>query len=255
MIARTFKAPQPPSSITLTGFDARVPIDVMVGLVTRHPDLEIGLLLSFTPDGRNRYPDRAWLTASCQALAGRCAIHVCGTAARAALHDGQLDDLLAHAPRVQVNGILDANLVEALAERYPTHTIITQLNRYNTRHAAVKARNHALLVDAASRTDKRPIAWERPETTKPVGFAAELGEGQLETTLARISAVDTGPSWVTMEDCLRDPDDWFDLAIAQRVLSIFATYQRKQQAVAQMLAAGPGQSLATCMTEILGDAR
>ena len=86
-------------TITLTGLDERSSLAATAVLLQRHPALEIGLLLSLTPEGRPRYPQRAWLAAAALAMAGRCAIHVCGSRARAALAAGDLEDLVSPVAR------------------------------------------------------------------------------------------------------------------------------------------------------------
>ena len=94
-----------PQLITLTGADERTDIDALVELVRTNPLVEIGLLYTATPEGRPRYPSRAWLRDAATALSGRCAIHVCGGGTRRELLAGELGDLTRHAPRV-LNGIL-----------------------------------------------------------------------------------------------------------------------------------------------------
>lgn len=234
-------AVRPPITITLTGFDARVPIAAMTDLLAQYPTLEVGLLLSLRPEGRNRYPERTWLAGAAQALAGRCAIHVCGLPARDALLQGDLGDLLPYAPRIQVNGTLEAVVVKSLAARYPSHTIITQFHPSNATHLQVDASNHALLVDASGGRGLQPAAWMRPSTSKHVGFAGGLSLLNLRATLARIHPVAAGRYWIDMESSLRDEDDWFDLSVAERVLTTFEIWQRDQQEMNQVRTLGPGR--------------
>lgn len=76
--------------ITLTGADASTCVQELVELAAAHPALEVGLLYSATPEGRNRYPSLEWIHAATKALYGRCALHVCGATARARLVSGEL---------------------------------------------------------------------------------------------------------------------------------------------------------------------
>lgn len=211
-------------TITITGIDERSSIPLMVDLLQRHPALEIGLLLTLSPEGRHRYPGRAWLAAAAAALSGRCALHVCGAGARAALAEGGLQDLTAHAARIQVNGTLDVEAVEALAEGYPSHTLITQFNGANADHLQVRARNHALLIDASGGRGVAPGTWARPLTSKAVGFAGGLGPLTLAHELPRIHAVASDPWWIDMETSVRDATDWFDAQRAHKAIRAFEAW-------------------------------
>lgn len=204
------------STVTLTGADERTDIGRLVKLADDHPYLEIGLLYTATPEGRNRYPSLDWLMKASTALQGRCAIHVCGSGARQQLRDGLLARLIGYAWRVQVNGTVHPDEVLALANRVPI--LITQHNANNIALATTRiAVNHRLLVDGSGGTGRSPGRWERPATHLQVGFAGGLGPDNIGSEARKIHAVAKGRYWIDLEGKLRT-DDWFDLSLCERFL-------------------------------------
>lgn len=197
--------------VTVTGADERTPVDELSEIAA-----EIGLLYTATPEGRNRYPRREWIAATAPGLR-RVAIHVCGSGARRELHAGKLGDVVAHAQRIQVNGILSVSEVEDLCAQYYSHTLITQHKPDNARLLAVSASNHALLIDASGGRGISPESWEPPQTAKPVGYAGGLGPENIAAELGRIRQVARGFWWIDMEGKLR-VDDWFCVARALSVV-------------------------------------
>lgn len=206
--------PSLPPSITVTGADERTDIFWLSKL-----DCEAGLLYTAMPEGRNRYPRREWLAEAVTRLP-RAALHVCGRFARMQLVRRELVDLTDHVQRIQVNGALTVPECEEICAFYPKHTIITQHSRANQFLLAVKANNHAVLVDASGGRGVLPPLWRRPDTAMPVGFAGGLGPGNLAEQLHHISFVAVRPWWVDMEGRLRD-DDWFACDKAQAAVEVF----------------------------------
>lgn len=218
-------------TITLTGADARTSVTALQSLVAVCPTVEIGLLYTATPEGRHRYPTLDWLYATAEALTQRVAIHICGTAARKQLVDGELQGLVAHARRVQVNGRLTIEELQACALRAPY--LITQHNSSTEELVSVTVGNHSLLVDASGGKGLSPSSWQRPANAgaKPVGYAGGLGADNLAVQLDQIAVVagkSAGQAWVDMEGKLRDEADWFDLERATRCAQIFETWQQAQ---------------------------
>lgn len=203
--------------ITLTGADEGVDIDALVQIADEFPDVEIGLLYTVNPEGRPRYPSREWLLRAASKLSARVAIHVCGGAARCELLNGDLGDLTLHAPRVQVNGHLTVDEAESLARR--VGTLITQHNDLNQHLMQVRARNHAVLIDASGGRGLSPSAWAPPETEKLVGFAGGIGPDNLEIEYQRIKQVARPGAWSDMEGKLR-VDDLFSVQLARRCAAI-----------------------------------
>lgn len=208
--------------ITLTGADERTDIDQLVELVNRYPHVELGLLYTSTPEGRNRYPSLRWLLRTAAECTGRIAIHVCGQTARKQLMEGSLDALTRHAPRVQVNGLLTPQELAACATR--VRTVITQHHEGNAALVDVRLPNHALLIDSSGGRGISPQAWMPPATHKPVGFAGGMGPDNLRDELDRILPVSKYNAWVDMEGklrTLRADGDWFDIQLARYCASQF----------------------------------
>jgi len=216
--------------LTVTGADANTPLR-RIQQLARLPLVEIGLLLSGTPEGRNRYPCVSWLNEAASAADGSAALHVCGSVARRWLQDGGIERLTSNVARIQVNGKvgmegISVPDIERLCARYPGHVIITQHCSGNEALLQVTATNHALLVDASGGRGIGPAVWERPDTLKAVGFAGGLGPDNLVEQLPLIAAAAAGrPGWVDMEGKIRDADDWFDADRARACIRAFHEWQ------------------------------
>jgi len=205
-------------TITLTGADERTSLTALQDLLAAHPCLEIGLLYTETPEGRNRYPRRSWLIEAVGALGERCALHLCGSRARLEAFEAPL--WMQFPGRVQVNGAINAAAVASLLQRLST--VITQHDlQKNPDLSATAIAGHALLVDASGGRGISPKTWTRPRTTKDVGFAGNLGPDNLEAQLPRIARVARGAWWVDMETKLRNEQDWFCLDQARRAVDAF----------------------------------
>lgn len=208
-----------PIGITMTGVDERTSIDDIVRLADL--GVEIGILYTFDPESRHRYPPLPWIGEVVRELIGRCSLHICGKRARKELLEHRLDWLTDLFPRVQVNGVLTCDEVEALCLMMPGKTIITQHYEVNRHLLAVGSPNHAILVDASGGRGQLPSSWERPETNKAVGFAGGLGPATLRGEWPKIASVAANGSWVDMEGQLRDEDDWFDAWKAMEVVEMW----------------------------------
>lgn len=211
--------PQPKRlfAITFTGADENTDLTALSWMIAANPSVEIGLLYSATPEGRNRYPSTEWLEKAASVLHGRCAIHVCGKIARAQLREGVLKPIVMHAARVQVNGTVAPEELAALAARVPV--VVTQHTESNASLASVAVKNHQLLVDGSGGRGIAPQHWVRPETPKLVGFAGGLGPSNIATEIHRIEDAACGPWWIDMESSLRNQDDWFDIERCRAVLA------------------------------------
>ena len=215
--------------ITVTGADERTPIAELVRLTQLSKRVEIGLLYSETPEGRNRYPSGPWLREAIAALGPRCAVHVCGSRARTVVSSSEWARLVG---RVQFNGSVSVSELFYLCQPFGYRAVITQHNpirnpdlcNANPSHndtPRFRAAPHMLLVDASGGRGCSPEHWERPNTWKPVGFAGGLGPTNLAVELPRIAAVALDPWWVDMEGRLRTPDDWFSVALAEQAIEVF----------------------------------
>lgn len=207
--------------ITLTGAGEDTPIEALVDLAAA--GAELGLLYTFAPDGRRRYPRREWIAEAIAALAPcGAALHVCGGRARLQLLRGELDDLLAGVGRLQINGAVGAAALPAFRAAFvPGRPIITQHTPENAPLLELPAADHAILVDGSGGRGLLPERWERPRTWKPVGFAGGLGPETLRAELPKITAVARPAWWLDMEARLRDERDRFDVEKAWEVLRIY----------------------------------
>lgn len=210
--------------ITLTGADERTSVEELAQMVTEHDQLEVGLLYTASPDGRNRYPDVSWLTHAAKALTGRCAIHVCGRQARNQMLAGELEPILKHAARVQVNGVLSLDEIQELAPF--ASELIVQYNDSNQHLIDAACFKVSLLMDSSGGRGFSPSRWSRPTTPKKVGFAGGLGPLNLAAQLPLIADVAGENSWVDMETRLRH-DDWFDVALARQCLAIWEQHRAR----------------------------
>lgn len=212
--------------ITFTGADERTNLQALIDLAS-NPFVEIGLLYTATPEGRNRYPSMHWLlnaAASIKNAGGRVAIHICGMKAREQLLGGELGNLVACAHRVQVNGVLSA--VEARAAAAVVPTLITQHTKRNADLAHLTLENHEVLVDDSGGRGVSPLFWDAPSVPKwkKFGFAGGLGPQNLAVEIPKIQAAageQASTSWLDMEGKLRDADDWFDIERAKACAEIF----------------------------------
>ena len=211
---RPASRPGAPPFLTVTGADERTDVTALAKL-----NAEIGLLYTVTPEGRNRYPRWEWILETSRELR-RASLHVCGRGARELLREGQLP--VGGFQRIQVNGGILASEVEYLCAMYPRHTIITQYHTYNAHLLAVRAVNHALLVDSSGGRGRSPETWNRPDTDKAVGFAGGLGPDNLAGELRRIKSIARAGWWADMEGKLR-VDDWFSVGRAEECAAVFAS--------------------------------
>lgn len=211
-------------NITMTGVDERTKVIDMISL--SNAGVEIGILYTHSPDGRNRYPSRQRIDNITYAVK-RCAVHICGRRARHELLECELDAMLQPVRRIQVNGIVSARELQWVCQRYEDKQIITQHRRDNLHLLETNWPNHALLVDASGGRGKLPGVWDRPATIKPVGFAGGLGPDTLSAELPKIEAVAQGDWWIDMEGRLRDEQDWFSIDRAAQATRIWTDARKR----------------------------
>jgi phosphoribosylanthranilate isomerase len=220
--------------ITLTGAGERTDVADLIRLADM--GAEIGLLYSFSPDGRPRYPSLSWILDAAGALNGRAALHVCGHRARTEFAERNLGEALNLFRRVQVNGRVSPEALAYFADLVMPDdtTLITQHTPQNAdlleSRGTYRLVQHALLVDASGGRGLSPAAWAHPETDKPVGFAGGLGPDNLERELPNIAAVARPGAWIDMENKLRDETDWFDAGKAVAVMEIWAEFVKDMKA-------------------------
>lgn len=192
--------------LTVSGVDERTDLDL---LAEKLNGIEFGVLYTFDPEGRPRYPSPEFITTVFTKLK-RVALHVCGFRARCELIDGKLGSWVHHASRVQVNGPMTEEVLRGLTGTYPGVKFITQHNLPNEALHSCPVENHQLLVDASGGRGQMPAQWRAPLTQKPVGFAGGLTPDNLVTALPAIIKVSRPGWWIDMEKGVRT-DDWFDV--------------------------------------------
>lgn len=209
--------------ITFTGADESTRINHLLRLAEL-PGVEIGLLYSATPEGRNRYPCMEYLLEAAGALKDRCAIHVCGMRARAELIAGALHPLVSQVGRVQLNGIVSPEVAALAAAQ--VSILITQHTQANEALARLDLARHAILVDDSGGRGVSPLFWQAPDAIegKAFGFAGGLGPENLAAEIPRIveAAGDRlSTCWMDMEGRLRSSMDQFDVWKALRCRDIY----------------------------------
>lgn len=203
----------PKCDVTVTG------VDVMTNLEKLPTGVEYAVLYSESSENKKRHPSRqevVYLLRDLKALGHRCAVHICGGAAKKSLIRGQLGDVISSVSRIQVNGLLDPRTLQDLCSLYRQHTIIAQYFEQNDPLLSVAARNIEFLVDSSGGRGWLPRSWVRPVTNSRVGFAGGLTPSNVRNELTRIAAVARGSFWVDVESGVRDDDDWMDVGLVSR---------------------------------------
>ncbi len=218
-------------NITFSGIDEKTDLARLRNLL--RPGIEIGILFTRNPEGRNRYPGFQWILETVRFLAPYCAIHICGSGARDVLinkdpifDSGDNNALIkcfrsGYAKRLQVNGNVSVHDINYICTELDFISVITQHKESNAGLLVDTAPNHQLLVDGSGGRGILPDQWGRPQTNKLVGFAGGLGPETLPMALPQILSIADPNSWIDMEGSLRDSNDWFDINRMEAVLEIF----------------------------------
>lgn len=175
-------------------------------------DIEVGILYTANPEGRNRYPSKEWMKKNIRHF-DHVAIHVCGGTARSELLSGFLDGLIVGVDRIQVNGVVAFHELRHFCTKYRRHMIITQHTPKNAKLLDCDFENHSLLIDASGGRGITPDGWPLLDTQKVVGFAGGLDAEALNSELRKIEVVARDEAWLDAESKLRT-DDWFDASKA-----------------------------------------
>lgn len=209
--------------ITMTGFDEHTSNFLVKHILGRY-GIEMGVLYTFDPEGRNRYPSPKWIDRFVREYGRNAALHICGGRARKQLLAGELKHWTDRVGRVQVNGhVTEEELIQISRM---VRTVITQhdpMTMKNVKLFSVPLGNHEILVDGSGGEGKLPLSWVRPVTWKKVGFAGGLGPDTLTTELPKIQmTANQNYFWIDMEGKLRNDDDRFDVEKAVDALSVIA---------------------------------
>ncbi|MGY6257271.1 hypothetical protein ACXIVK_27820 [Paraburkholderia caledonica] len=215
---------------TLTGVDNSTDIDQLFVLADRFPFVEWGTLYSESQAGNGRYPDLSKINTIVRRLGDAharpaFALHVCGRAVADFLAGvGHVSEVAGAFDRIQINFLSSRFSLQdiiATVRRYPSKTIITQLNAANIdlwKHLADEP-NHAVLFDASCGRGIERDEWPAGLPSVRCGYAGGLGPDNVSIHLPRIQyTAGNAPFWIDMEGRLRDEHDVFDLARAAAVL-------------------------------------
>lgn len=195
--------------ITLTGVDEQTSLVDLKSFVEEFPEVEIGILYTKTPSGRNRYPSREWILEAVKTIPKRAALHICGARARDELVNNELSDIVNHVSRVQVNGVVAIEEMLDLSLQVPT--LITQHTEANKGIELLYYSNHQVLIDSSGGRGIKPESYTVPDTYLPIGLAGGLGPNNLYEEMIKFAPLCKPNGWVDMESSLRNEDDLFDL--------------------------------------------
>ncbi len=209
-------------NITLSGIDEKTDIDLLNESILKLEieTIEAGILYTFSPDGRNRYPRKEWILETVPKLKN-VSIHICGSRARQQLLNGELDNILVSVDRIQVNGKVDEETLNKLCYKYKKQYIITQ--HYNENIDLLKTiwANHSILIDSSGGRGITPTSWPKLNTYKYIGYAGGLDADSITVQSEGIKKVlgwNSTTSWVDAESKLRDENDWFSIDKARKFI-------------------------------------
>lgn len=205
--------------LALAGVDVKTNLTHLQELLEQYPFLEVGVLYTFDPEGRKRYPDLDFVARVTDLLKDRCAIHVCGGRALDQLLLDKIEHLIHPGMRIQINGCRVMEMAEYACQKFSDHFVITQYNHKNQSHLDIKATNHHLLIDNSCGTGTHPDAWPAMTlavTEKFVGFAGGLKSSNLNGSIRTFNMLRGADNyWVDMESALRNNEDDFSLHLVE----------------------------------------
>lgn len=217
---------------TLTGADDSTEPSDLLRLSADYSFVEWGVLYHQAHQRKGRYPSFKWINALWRQIpshpSAHFALHICGRDAIAEFlrGEGHVSRTALHFGRVQLNLVaasVNPALLTVAIQRHPDKVIITQHNSVNQGlwQLLSELPNHAILFDESGGRGLSPTSWPTPLRGKLCGYAGGLGPDNLAAELPRIQrAAEKRSFWIAMEGQLRNATDQFDLARAQRCLSI-----------------------------------
>ena len=195
---------------------------------------EVGILVTDSPDGRNRYPSEAWIEQTIAEYKHHpIALHICGVRARTKLLSGYYKSWAIDVKRIQVNGVVTADDLHTICSLYPDQKIITQPGKPENDplvDLVVADNNHCLLIDGSGGRGISPPEWKSPVATKNVGFAGGLGPDTIVSEFLKIEKIAKEGFWLDMEGNLRT-EDKFDISKVKKVLSNLNEHEMRQNLV------------------------
>jgi hypothetical protein len=228
--------------VTITGADDAVDPQDLLNLSREFPFVEWGILLSRSRERTPRYPSLEWVAnaGDLWALARprpRCAIHLCGEAARDAMVGRMTWGTEAACllpKRVQVNGYIPANTfgLRMIARHLFVSFVLQARSSGDLPRCALDAieiGNVSVLYDpSGGRGVETNSWWAAPGAVRP-GFAGGIGPSNVRQAVEGIRgylndcALDVDNFWIDMESGVRDENGWFDLGRVRQVLEHVAS--------------------------------
>lgn len=205
--------------ITLTGIDEHTDLDALMRMLDNagtYP-VEIGVLWTTSPEGRNRYPSGEFIAKAADRLGSRLAVHICGKGARTQAAGYQAPhDVLRKVGRIQVNGNVEANELAIMMGRFDRQLFITQHPANAELLLFWGDGRHQILIDGSGGRGIKPEKWVVPNTSKRIGFAGGLSPETLSEEISKMPP----HAWVDLETNLRDGQDWFSIERAAACINI-----------------------------------
>lgn len=245
------------TGVTLTGADNRVDPQDLYQLSDRFPFIEWGILIYPKKEGKQRYPDKSWISKFMRFKPAfvRTAAHICGDAAIEFLDEDNLKESLENYKdfdRIQVNVTYDQidersaiNAIRYFQEhinanlhvcrKHTTPAIITQHNVFNER--LTKARldpnniHHwypSILFDESRGKGVQIRDWQKPFRKSHCGYAGGISPDNIESVLNDLWVLldpDTDV-WIDMESGIRTLNE-FDLSKVEQVANLVDPFFKK----------------------------
>ena len=200
--------------ITISGVDAEFGAADLVKLHRLEPTVEVEFAVLFgTRTGREReprYPPRNVVEAFAvfaKSTGVRCALHLCGRAARSAVSGEVPEDLITLAKafqRVQINGCeteLDRMVEFQKSIGVP---VIAQVQSGFNGPELPRRSLHYLYDASGGRGISGLPSWPEARADAPCGYAGGIGPQNIKKAIRRAEAL--GGSWIDMETHVRTED-------------------------------------------------
>jgi phosphoribosylanthranilate isomerase len=228
--------------ITLSGIDEKTDLSAFSQYRNGPCYVELAILLSANPEGRNRYPSLEWIREAVKNKDLNLAVHLCGSEARKRALAGEYSDIIGafKVQRVQVNGKVSVEQLKSFCNMLRLSTIITQDCPVNLDLAKLSSDCHKspfgnweILIDGSGGKGIERENWDLPEHLLDfknyIGFAGGLGPDNLDRVLEEINSNNLWfTPWVDMESKLRDENDWFSVDKAKQCIDIVINHNKKQ---------------------------
>ena len=217
--------------LTFTGLDYRTPLPAIWRIWDRYPGVEFGVLLGSHAgeSSAKRYPDlkevKFWRGLSRKSDFS-VAIHLCGRFARAALGDGDRDEVLGLCQgfsRVQINAeAYDAAAVADFAERVGCPRVILQQRQPLEAGRVLPDPKIEYLFDISGGQGRASFdSWPPPAPGEiRSGYAGGLNLANIGRALDFVTAHPAKRFWLDMESGVRTANDWLNVGQIEAICEL-----------------------------------